>query len=254
MKRTWGSLVFSSSLAPIKMSLQCTLYNVIPCDHTSLTSNLFTSPVVRSSTSEAYSYPDLEPAGKTFEQLEAQYIRNFRLPVSLWDSSPTDEAQFCMQEAVDTLRTPHQLRTLFIHLLTNSCISTPLQFWNEFRLKISEDFILTTTGDVEQGCNEALRQLGFFLQGHGKHLDDYGLPQPLARDDEAEWELRRWLPQATVLQQQVDVGMSAFNFEQRDIFLRVQHAISHDEPLLVFVDGKAGRGKTFLVNTLCAWV
>ena len=89
MKRTWGSLVFSSSLAPIKMSLQCTLYNVIPCDHTSLASNLFTSPVVRSSTSKAYSYPDLEPAGKTFEQLEAQYIRHFRLPVSLWDSSPT---------------------------------------------------------------------------------------------------------------------------------------------------------------------
>jgi len=36
--------------------------------------------------------------------------------------------------------------------------------------------------------------------------------------------------------------------------LRVQRAISKDEPLLMFVDGKAGRGKTFLVNTLCAWV
>lgn len=165
-----------------------------------------------------------------------------------------NEAQVCMQEAVDTLRTPHQLRTLFIHLLTNSCISTPLQFWNEFRLKISEDLILAAIGDIERGCNEALRQLGLFLQSHGKHLNDYGLPQPLAHDNEVNWELRRWSTQTTMLQRQVDIGLSVFNPKQRSIFLQVQHAISHNESLLVFVDGKAGRGKTFLVNTLCAWV
>lgn len=165
-----------------------------------------------------------------------------------------DEAHFCMQEAVDTLRTPHQLRILFIHLLTNSCIDTPLQFWNEFRPKISEDFILAATGDTERGCNETLKQLGLLLRGHGKHLEDYGLPQPLAHENEVEWELRRWSSQSGMLRQQVDVGVSAFNPEQRDIFLQVQQAISNSEPLLMFVDGKAGRGKTFLVNTLCAWV
>jgi len=67
-----------------------------------------------------------------------------------------DEAQVCMQEAIDTLRTPQQLRILFVHLLTNSCISTPLEFWNEFQYKISEDFILTAAGDVKRGCDEAL--------------------------------------------------------------------------------------------------
>ena len=165
-----------------------------------------------------------------------------------------DEAQVCMQEAVDTLRTPQQLRILFIHLLTNSCVNTPLQFWNEFRPNISEDFILVANGDIEQGCNEALKCLGSFLQGYGKCLNDFGLPQPLARNDEVEWELRRWLPQSGVLQQQVDIGLSVFNSEQHDIFLRVQHAILNNEPLLMFIDGKAGRGKTFLVNILCAWV
>ena len=87
-----------------------------------------------------------------------------------------DEAQVCMQEAVDTLRTPQQLRVLFIHLLTNSCVNTPLQFWNEFRPNISEDFILVANGDIEQGCNEALKCLGSFLQGYGKCLNDFGLP------------------------------------------------------------------------------
>jgi len=165
-----------------------------------------------------------------------------------------DEAQVCMREAVDTLRTPQQLRILFIHLLTNSCISTPLEFWNEFRPKISEDFILAAIGDVKQGCNEALKQLGSILQGHGKHLNDYGLPQPATHNNEVEWELHRWSLQVGMLEQQVDVGLSVFNPEQRDIFSWVQCAILNNEPLLMFVDGKAGRGKTFLVNTLCAWV
>ena len=165
-----------------------------------------------------------------------------------------DEAQVCMQEAVDTLCTPQQLRILFVHLLTNSCINVPLQFWNEFQTKISEDFILVAVGDVKRGCNEALGQLGSFLQGHGKHLTDYGLPQPLVHDNEVEWELRRWSQQSWALQQQVNVSLSVFNSEQHSIFSRVQYAISNNEPLLMFVDGKAGRGKTFLVNTLCAWV
>ena len=165
-----------------------------------------------------------------------------------------DEAHFCMQEAIDTLRTPHQLRILFIHLLTNSCIDSPLQFWTEFQSKISEDFIIAAAGDPEEGCNKALKRLGLFLQGHGKRLEDYGLPEPLTRENEAEWELHRWSLQSGTLRQQVDVGVSAFNPEQRDIFLWVQEAVSNNEPLLMFIDGKAGRGKTFLVNTLCAWV
>ena len=174
--------------------------------------------------------------------------------VALGIFASQNEAQFCMQEAVDTFRTPYQLRILFIHLLTNSCVSTPLQLWDKFRYKISEDFILNALGDVEQGSNEALIQLESFLQGHGKHLNNYGLPQPIPNGDEVQRELRRWAPQATSFQQQVQTGWSMFNPEQRDIFLRVQFAILNNEPLLMFVDGKAGRGKTFLVNMLCAWV
>ena len=174
--------------------------------------------------------------------------------ISLGIFANQNEAQFCMQEAVDTFRTPYQLRILFIHLLTNSCVSTPLQLWAEFRQKISKDFILEAMGDVEQGCNEALMQLGSFLQGHGKHLSNYGLPQPIPNNDEVQRELRRWALRATSFQQQVHAGWSTFNPEQWDIFLRVQFAILNNEPLLMFVDGKAGRGKTFLVNVLCAWV
>ena len=106
----------------------------------------------------------------------------------------------------------------------------------------------------DNAYNEALKHLRSLLWGHGKRLGDYGLPQPVVEGNETEWERRRWSQQSEVLRQQVDVGLSVFNPEQRDIFLRVQHAILNDKPLTMFIDGKAGQGKTFLVNILCAWV
>ncbi|KAI0743845.1 DNA helicase Pif1 like protein, partial [Daedaleopsis nitida] len=41
------------------------------------------------------------------------------------------------------------------------------------------------------------------------------------------------------------------NAEQYGIYQEIMDAVSHRRPLCAFVDGKAGRGKTFLVNTIC---
>jgi PIF1-like helicase len=123
-----------------------------------------------------------------------------------------------------------------------------------FQFKISQGFILESSGNIEQGCNKALKKLGLLLQSHGKHLGDYRLPQPLTCNNEVEWELHRWSLQVDVLKQQVKDGLSVFNPEQRDIFSQVQSAVLNSKPLLMFIDGKVGRGKMFLVNMLRAWV
>lgn len=164
------------------------------------------------------------------------------------------KAQFCMQEAMDTLHTPHWLCILFVHLLTYSCTNTLLQLWNKFWDKFSEDLILNTIGDVEWGYNKTLKTLGLFLWGHGKYLGDYGLPQPMADKNKIECELCCWLLQATALWAQVHTGLWSSNSEQWDIFQQVQFVILTDKPLLMFIDGKVGCGKIFLVNTLCSWV
>jgi len=39
--------------------------------------------------------------------------------------------------------------------------------------------------------------------------------------------------------------------EQASIFDCIVNAVSSNASLLAFVDGKAGRGKTYLVNTIC---
>ena len=46
-------------------------------------------------------------------------------------------------------------------------------------------------------------------------------------------------------------AIARFNGEQGDIFNMVVNAVLSNLPLLLFIDGKAGRGKTFLVNAIC---
>ncbi|KAI0779786.1 PIF1-like helicase-domain-containing protein, partial [Fomes fomentarius] len=44
---------------------------------------------------------------------------------------------------------------------------------------------------------------------------------------------------------------SKLNAEQYGIYTEIMDAVTNRKPLCAFVDGKAGRGKTFLVNTIC---
>ncbi len=38
------------------------------------------------------------------------------------------EAPYCMSEAIANIKTPQQLRILFVHLLINECIPAPIRF------------------------------------------------------------------------------------------------------------------------------
>lgn len=57
-----------------------------------------------------------------------------------------------------------------------------------------------------------------------------------------------------------DRAYNTFNNEQKDIYKEVIHAVIHHMSLLMFIDGKAGWGKTFLVcaitNRICSmgWI
>ncbi|KAH9929311.1 DNA helicase Pif1 like protein, partial [Amylocystis lapponica] len=41
------------------------------------------------------------------------------------------------------------------------------------------------------------------------------------------------------------------NAEQYAVYMKVLDAVSAGRPMCAFVDGKAGRGKTYLVNAIC---
>ena len=73
-----------------------------------------------------------------------------------------NEAQFCMQEAVSTLHTPHQLCILFVHLLTNSCTNTPSNFGTSFRTR----FLKTSSWPPSETLNEVTTR-------HSRRLDHF---------------------------------------------------------------------------------
>jgi hypothetical protein len=156
-----------------------------------------------------------------------------------------------MNEAIQTLRTPRQLRFLFIHLLTNDCFSSPLEAWDSFKMNLCHNFLLRYNNDIDIASMHCLQQLSKDLEEHGRTLSHYGLPEPELHNDEIEHELMRWNQITPQLQRSTEDGYRQLNSEQRAIYDTIIDCIINRKPLCLFVDGKAGRGKTFLINTVC---
>lgn len=165
-----------------------------------------------------------------------------------------NEADYALQEAVVTRRTPRQIRVLFIHLLMNDCIQSPIHAWETFRDALCQDFYLQNNNNRDVAEEYALRELSHYLEEYGKTLDSFGLPEPAHQHPEILHELERWGSDPEGQRDQVDAALEVFNPEQRAIFDQVKNALDNHEPLQLFVDGKAGRGKTFLVNAICSYI
>ncbi|GJE90163.1 ATP-dependent DNA helicase PIF1 [Phanerochaete sordida] len=165
-----------------------------------------------------------------------------------------NEGDLAMLEAIASLYTPHQLRVLFAHLLVNDCIPTPAVLWNDVRVHLSLDHIFRHENHEELGVNHALQELSTYLEEHGKSLADYGLPEPTMYSAEVEHELERWNAQRPEMGSRADDALGVLNPEQRAIFDVIVNAALTGTTLLAFIDGKAGRGKTFLINTICDYL
>ena len=104
-----------------------------------------------------------------------------------------NEAQYAIHEAIhSTLATPHQLRLLFVHLLVNDCVLTPIDLWMTYKEYMAHDFTLQLGLNVDFALNHALEDLGKSLEEYGKSLSFYGLPEPTAFSAEVSHELKRW--------------------------------------------------------------
>ena len=85
-------------------------------------------------------------------------------------------------------------------------------------------------------------------------MAQYGLPEVHTSVAEVEHELLLWNSQPDVLYTHASASFAVLNDEQRQIFATIADAVRSEQPLCMFVDGKAGRGKTFLINALCEYV
>lgn len=161
------------------------------------------------------------------------------------------EAEYALAEAIAALRTPRQLRVLFVHLLINDCCHNPLQLWDLFRDQFSLDFYGQNGLNLALAYDLTLDDLGRLLAEYGKSLEDYGLPVPRVYTREVAAEMARWNAHPDQLAERAADAVLRMNAEQHDIYEEIVDAAMHDRPLCMFIDGKAGRGKTFLLNALC---
>lgn len=161
------------------------------------------------------------------------------------------EAHLSIQEAVGALHTPRQLRLLFVHLLVNDLLDAPIHTWECFKDDFTRDFFLQNDNVVQLAEDLTLQELARYLEEYGKTLEDYGLPHPVHNSPEVLHELERWGRHPERLRERADTARAAFNPEQAEIFRVVVDAVMNGQPLCIFIDGKAGRGKTFLVNAIC---
>ena len=162
-----------------------------------------------------------------------------------------NEAQYAMQEAVETLYTPRQIRILFVHLLVNDCVTAPIQMWEDFKQSLALDLILQNNGVETLGFNMTLEEIDHHLEEYGKTLGSYGLPNPEHHMRELIHEMQRWGRNQEELGERADAAVARFNQGQRAIYDRVMAAVANEGADYLFVDGKAGTGKTTVVKAIC---
>jgi hypothetical protein len=161
------------------------------------------------------------------------------------------EGEYALLEGIQMLKTPRQLRLLFVHLLVNDCVPTPMLIWENLGPHLSLDYTLRHHNVTNLGFEYALQDLAEALRGHGKSLATYNLPKPTTHGREVEHELGRWNTDPESLATSADTARALFNAEQCTIYDDVLKAVIEEQSLHIFVDGKAGTGKTYLVNMIC---
>jgi predicted ATPase len=80
-------------------------------------------------------------------------------------------------------------------------------------------------------------------------LSQFGLPEPERACRELNLELDAFLGRHKTLLRQSQEAQGMMNAEQQSVYNRVLQSIGNGA--CFFLDGKAGRGKTFLVNAIC---
>jgi hypothetical protein len=54
-----------------------------------------------------------------------------------------NESEYGLMEAIQSLKTPRQLQLLFVHLLVNDCVPTPLAHWKIFQENFALDYTVS---------------------------------------------------------------------------------------------------------------
>jgi Helitron helicase-like domain at N-terminus/PIF1-like helicase len=156
------------------------------------------------------------------------------------------ESEQVFEEAVTNCYAPAQLRFLLAQLLID--LPTPFQqLWDRHRDLLSLDFMSREKSPSRRALL-ALQDLQRHLQARGARLAQFGITEPQHPQSELDWEREQMLLERDQIQQQYDHASAQFTEEQRSVFDLLQSSIDQPQSKAIFIDGRAGRGKSFVLQ------
>lgn len=114
---------------------------------------------------------------------------------------------------------------MFVHLLINEQIASPINFWEQFADSLTLGFTLRNNNASDLGANLGLNDVGSLLEEYGKTLESFGLPQVTFHQLEATHELQRWAPHQETLAVRAQTAFESFNNGQLAIFHEIMDAV-----------------------------
>ncbi|QRV79981.1 ATP-dependent DNA helicase PIF1 [Ceratobasidium sp. AG-Ba] len=168
----------------------------------------------------------------------------------------------CLEEA-SVMKTGHQLRKLFVVILTFGNPTDPLKLWNDYKQHLCDDLrhhIEHYGWNIPDLTDEQVYDYGLYLleklvQEAGSTMENVKLPKSQGNWQEYEGRSRLILEQIQLRQAipegAPDAMIAQLNPQQMNAFHQVYSSAIESRGQTFFLDGPAGTGKTFLYKALC---
>jgi ATP-dependent DNA helicase PIF1 len=160
------------------------------------------------------------------------------------------EWESCMQEAALT-QSSSQLRGLFVIILVFCSPAQPAALFEQFADQLGEDFKQNHENSDDEPLitrNNVLADLARRLLGHGKTVEQVGLPSQGKSnlfnlgDADDDFLHANEIP-----------STASLNTEQAEIYTELKDLLEQRMGGLYFIDAPGGTGKTYLLNTLLSF-
>ena len=147
---------------------------------------------------------------------------------------------------------PRRIRALFSLLIMEG--APALELYGIHKDFMAKDFRYNRTRqrNEDDATNEVLKELSLRLEGCGKTLTRYNLPEPRLDVTEMHRELNRHKPDNCSANYKTQLNLA--NNEQRRVLEQIFENLNSGAGGLFYLDGPPGRGKTFTLTTAVNYV
>ncbi|XP_021747710.1 ATP-dependent DNA helicase PIF1-like [Chenopodium quinoa] len=160
----------------------------------------------------------------------------------------------CFCEASNS-KMPSSLRRVFVTLLVYCQPTGVRSLWDEFYHYMAEDYLYSTSTNLELVRDSVLYDIDRMLKQLGKSVNDFDLPKINMRLDGNAQVARAIHDELSAPVPPEDVHCAEhLNDDQRSSFDIIIEAIDAENGRIFFIDGPGGTGKTYLYQAILATV